>query len=323
MTRDRLTALKAAQPDEDENMDDQVTLTMDGGQGAFMNEFFEQVRFWNESNKLYHCHHSPNIFRSHRGDMIRSHTTLGVGFQEVHVKTKSHPVESESLTHRNDRDKEELESLMADIKKTANKARSKLKVIEQSIEQEEQLNKASADLRIRRTQHATLSRKFVEVMTDYNKTQTDYRERCKGRIKRQLEITGRATTNEKLEEMLETKNPQIFTQGIITDSQQAKQTLADIEARHEDIIKLETSIKELSEMFSDMAMLVESQGELIDRVEYNVQQSVDYIETAKQDTKKAVKYQSQARRKQIVILVIVVVILVIVSLSVSLTVGRK
>ena len=35
---------------------------------------------------------------------------------------------------------------------------------------------------------------------------------------------------------------------------------------------------------------------MIDRIEYNVEQSVDFIETAKQDTKKAVKYQSKARR---------------------------
>lgn len=27
-------------------------------------------------------------------------------------------------------------------------------------------------------------------MTEYNRTQTDYRERCKGRIQRQLEISG-------------------------------------------------------------------------------------------------------------------------------------
>ena len=39
----------------------------------------------------------------------------------------------------------------------------------------------------------------------------------------------------------------------------AKQTLADIEARHKDILKLEESIKELHDMFMDMAMLVESQ----------------------------------------------------------------
>lgn len=85
--------------------------------------------------------------------------------------------------------KQELEDLMADIKKTANKVRTKLKGIEQNIEQEEQANRSSADLRIRKTQHSTLSRKFVEVMTEYNRTQTDYRERCKGRIQRQLEIS--------------------------------------------------------------------------------------------------------------------------------------
>ena len=39
----------------------------------------------------------------------------------------------------------------------------------------------------------------------------------------------------------------------------AKQTLEDIEARHKDILKLEQSIKELHDMFMDMAMLVESQ----------------------------------------------------------------
>lgn len=94
--------------------------------------------------------------------------------------------------------------------------------IEQSIEQEEGLNRSSADLRIRKTQvpraglrvgrralealvvggagpdtctptsdpqHSTLSRKFVEVMSEYNATQSDYRERCKGRIQRQLEIS--------------------------------------------------------------------------------------------------------------------------------------
>ena len=69
-------------------------------------------------------------------------------------------------------------------------------MIEQNIEQEEKVNKASADLRIRKTQHSSLSRKFVEVMTEYNRTQTDYRERCKARIQRQLEITGKKKNRE-------------------------------------------------------------------------------------------------------------------------------
>lgn len=45
------------------------------------------------------------------------------------------------------------------------------------------------------------------------------------------------------------------------ETQQARQTLADIEARHADIMKLENSIRELHDMFMDMAMLVENQVE--------------------------------------------------------------
>jgi t-SNARE complex subunit (syntaxin) len=52
------------------------------------------------------------------------------------------------------------------------------------------------------------------------------------------------------------------TAQIVTDSAQMRQTLADIEARHADIKKLEKSIVELHEMFVDMATLVESQVSL-------------------------------------------------------------
>lgn len=38
---------------------------------------------------------------------------------------------------------------------------------------------------------------------------------------------------------------------------------------------------------------------MIDRIEYNVEQAVDFVQSAKSDTKKAVKYQSKARRVSI------------------------
>ncbi|KAL7977526.1 hypothetical protein Chor_009475, partial [Crotalus horridus] len=198
--------------------------------------------------------------------------------------------------------KQELEDLTADIKKTANKVRSKLKAIEQGIEQEEVQNRSSADLRIR-------------------KTQSKYRDRCKDRIQRQLEITGRTTTNEELEDMLESGKLAIFTDDIKMDSQMTKQALNEIETRHNEIIKLETSIRELHDMFVDMAMLVESQGEMIDRIEYNVEHSVDYVERAVSDTKKAVKYQSKARRKKIMIIICCVVLGIVLASSIGGTLG--
>ncbi len=39
------------------------------------------------------------------------------------------------------------------------------------------------------SQHAILAKKFVEVMTKYNEAQVDFRDKSKGRIARQLEIS--------------------------------------------------------------------------------------------------------------------------------------
>nr|XP_057935833.1 syntaxin-1A isoform X1 [Doryrhamphus excisus] len=191
--------------------------------------------------------------------------------------------------------KAELEDLMADIKKLANKVRSKLKSILHTIEQEESQNRSSADLRIRKTQHSTLSRKFVEVMSEYNTTQSDYRERCKGRIQRQLEITGRNTTNEELESMLESDNPAIFTSGIIMDNI-TQQAMNEIETRHNEIIKLENSIRELHDMFMDMAMLVESQGELVNNIEHSVLGAQHHVYQAKNNIPKCKKFKKTSKR---------------------------
>lgn len=289
MTKDRLAALKAAQSDEDDVGPDDVAVTVEGG---FMDEFFAEVE---EIREMI--------------DKIQANVE--------EVKKKHSAILSAPQT--DEKVKQELEDLMADIKKTANKVRAKLKVIEQAVEQEEQSNKSSADLRIRKTQHSTLSRKFVEVMTEYNRTQTDYRERCKGRIQRQLEITGRTTTNEELEEMLEQGNPAVFTQGIIMETQQAKQTLADIEARHADIIKLENSIRELHDMFMDMAMLVENQGELIDRIEHHVESSRDAVESAGGQIEVAGKYQKKARKKKILIIICLLIAIAVLIIVLALT----
>uniref|UniRef100_A0A8C3J9Z1 Syntaxin-2 n=1 Tax=Calidris pygmaea TaxID=425635 RepID=A0A8C3J9Z1_9CHAR len=221
------------------------------------------------------------------------------------------------------RTKEELEELNEEIKKIANKVRARLKSIEQSFDQGENVNRTSVDLRIRKTQHSVLAHKFVEVMTEYNETQTLFRERSKGRIQRQLEITGKTTTDEELEEMLESGNPSIFTSDIISDSQITRQALNEIESRHKDIMKLESSIRELHEMFMDMAMFVETQGEMINNIEKNVMNASDYVEHAKEETKKAVKYQSKARRKMWIIIIVSLVLIAVIALIIGLSVGIR
>uniref|UniRef100_A0A3Q2YZH6 Syntaxin 2 n=1 Tax=Hippocampus comes TaxID=109280 RepID=A0A3Q2YZH6_HIPCM len=193
--------------------------------------------------------------------------------------------------------------------------------MEQSMPKDDATNRSSVDFRIQKTQHTVLSRKFVEVMTQYNETQVSFRERSKGRIQRQLEITGRVTTNEELEDMLESGIPSIFTSDIISDSKITRQALDEIESRHQDIIRLESSIRELHVMFMDMAMLVETQGEMVNNIENNVSNAAEYICRAKEETKKAVRYQKKSRRKYIILAFALLILLAVIALIVGLSVG--
>ncbi|XP_036382876.1 syntaxin-2 isoform X2 [Megalops cyprinoides] len=286
--RDRLADLTANSTYEEED----VTITLD--KDAFMEGFFRKVE---EVRGLI--------------DKISS--------QVDEVKKKHSMILS--APNPDERTKEELEQLTREIKNNANTVRAKLKSMQQNLPQDENANRASVDLRIQKTQHTVLSRKFVEVMTQYNETQVSFRERSKGRIQRQLEITGKVTTDEELEDMLESGNPAIFTSDIISDSQITRQALNEIESRHKDIIRLESSIRELHEMFVDMAMLVETQGDMINNIEKNVTNAVEYIGHAKEETKKAVRYQKKARRKTVYIAICVVVAVIILAIIIGTTVS--
>lgn len=259
--KDRLEQLKAV-CDQD---DDDVEIAVDNA--GFMDEFFSEIE----------------VIRNNIDKIDENVTEV----KKLYSVILSAPTSDQKT-------QEDLEAITNDIKKLANGARNKLKTIERNLESEEQ-ERVSADTRIRKSQHAVLSRKFVEVMTKYNEAQVDFRERSKGRIQRQLEITGKATTDEELEEMLEGGNAAVFTAGII-DSGISKQALNEIEARHKDIVRLESSIKELHDMFVDIAMLVESQGDMVENIEQNISKSVDHIIAAKEQTKKAVRYQTKARK---------------------------
>ncbi|XP_037396373.1 syntaxin-3a isoform X2 [Pygocentrus nattereri] len=286
--KDRLEQLKATCDHDDED----VEIAVDNA--AFMDEFFSQIE-----------------------DIRNSIDKIDENVAEV-KKLYSVILSAPTSDQKTQND---LEALTNDIKKMANNARNKLKTIERNLESDEE-ERVSADTRIRKSQHAVLSRKFVDVMTKYNEAQVDFREKSKGRIQRQLEITGKATTDEELEEMLEGGNAAVFTAGII-DSGISKQALSEIESRHKDIVRLESSIKELHDMFVDIAMLVESQGDIVDNIEVNVSKAVDHIVVAKTETKKAVRYQSSARKKKVIIVCLVLVILGIIALIIGLSVGLK
>ena len=96
----------------------------------------------------------------------------------------------------------------------------------------------------------------------------------------------------------------------------ARNALADIQERHQDIKRLEASISELHQLFLDMSVLVETQGELLDQIEYTVGQSVNYTGKAVEELRTANKYQKKTRRKMCCIICVILVVLAVVLIPI-------
>ncbi|XP_051537310.1 syntaxin-2-like isoform X2 [Myxocyprinus asiaticus] len=164
--------------------------------------------------------------------------------------------------------KEELEHFNSDIKRTADVIRIKLKDLEGGFTQNENENSSSVYCRIQSTQHTVLSLRFGEIMNVYNQELTSFRKRSKEQIQRQLEISGRVVSEEETEVLLQSNNPSLFTSDMLSGSHITGQALNEIESRLKDILGLEASIRELQNMFMDIAVLVNSQFHLLYRVKW-------------------------------------------------------
>ncbi|XP_008275972.1 syntaxin-4 [Stegastes partitus] len=214
--------------------------------------------------------------------------------------------------------KKELQTLREEIKTLASQIQRKLKSIE-SKKGEEDGKYIPINVRMQRTQHGVLSKEFVELMGYCNTIQAEYRDRNVQRIQRQLKITGANVTDEELDSMLESGQTDVFTQNILIDAKATKQALNEIESRHDEILKLERSIKDLHDMFQYLAMEVEAQGEMVDRIENNIKESSNYVEKAKEDTKQAVKNQQKARKKKVWIAICLAILILILVIALATT----
>ncbi|XP_028647600.1 syntaxin-4 [Erpetoichthys calabaricus] len=219
--------------------------------------------------------------------------------------------------------KRELQTLREEIKNIANVVKKNLKSIEPKPEEEDSQEYIPVNKRMQKTQHGVLSREFVELMGKCNTIQSQYRDRNIERIQRQLKITGTNVSDEQLDEMLETGQTDIFTQNILKDTQATKQALNEIESRHDEILKLERSIRELHELFQYLAMEVEAQGEVIDRIEDNILQSKNYVEKAADHMQSAVENKHKACKKKICIAVCLSVVLLIIIIAIVTAVFAK
>ena len=165
--------------------------------------------------------------------------------------------------------------------------------MDRDINKKEQENTSSADVRISRTQHSMLVRKFVSVMEDYNSSQTIYKDKCKAQVKRQLAISGKHVLDSNELDYIVEERKTIFTQGHLSDTVHAKQICMGIEGRHAEIFSLEASIKELHDMFVEMATMVELQREVLDNIEMCCVAALEYVKGSNDEIYQYIKLNKE------------------------------
>jgi len=209
----------------------------------------------------------------------------------------------------------ELEKLIESTNITASDVRNKLKEMDAENKKMSSKEKESAQFRIRTNVHGTLTKKFLELMQEYQEVQTKYKNKYRERVERQYKIVKPEATQEEIDEALDSGNTQVFAEKILDKQRhsQAKDALAYIENKHREILALEQSIMELHQLFLDMAILVEAQGELIDQIEYNVQQSVAFTAEGVIQLKKANKLAKKSRKKICCLIIILLIVLGVVG----------
>lgn len=188
--------------------------------------------------------------------------------------------------------KRDSNALGRDIKARAEAIYARLeKLGKLSKELEEEHGPTSAVARMARSQCISLNSAFHEAMSEYNEAEMVQRENCKTRIQRQAEIMGKEVTREQIDEMIETGKWNVFSDNLLLEGRTARSALNEIENRHKELLELEGRIRDIHELFFQMAQLVEEQGCMLDNIEANVGATQDYVAKATIQIKKAVKYK--------------------------------
>ncbi|MEE6468251.1 hypothetical protein FKM82_008229 [Ascaphus truei] len=183
-------------------------------------------------------------------------------------------------------------NITKDIKIQAESINKRLDALLNQVKKAEADNGPSSCLtRILKSHHAAIVKNFQNTMFQYNDTIAAKQSKCKTFIIRQLEVAGKEVSEEEVNKMLEQGKWDVFNENLLTEVKITKEQLCEIKQRHKELNTLENQMKDIRELFIQISLLVEEQGEMIDNIEMVTNNTKDYVQKSKDEFKLAVKYK--------------------------------
>ncbi|MBN3326096.1 STX19 protein, partial [Atractosteus spatula] len=185
-------------------------------------------------------------------------------------------------------------SVTRDIKLQAESLHRKLDVLAKRVKSTEAEHGPNAAItRIQSTQYSALFRHFQHVMRQYNDTLVSKQDKCKQFIVLQLEVAGKEVSEDEVDEMVEQGKWEVFNENVLNEVKITKAQLTEIEQRHKELMNLESNMKDLRDLFLEIYLQVEEQGEHIENIESNIQKTQDFVQKTNEKFKLAAKYRKK------------------------------
>ncbi|XP_077247683.1 syntaxin-132-like [Tasmannia lanceolata] len=220
--------------------------------------------------------------------------------------------------------KQRMEKDVDEVGKIGRLAKSKIEELDRdnlANRQRPGCGKGTSIDRSRMTQTVALKKKLKEKISQFQTLREAIQEEYRDVIERRVfTVTGTRADEETIDRLIETGNgEQIFQKAIQEQGRgQIMDTVAEIQERHDTVREIEKKLLELQQIFLDMAVLVEAQGDMLDNIESQVSSAVDHVSSGTVALQKAKKLQRNKRKWTcfaIILLLIIVVIIVVVVIK--------
>jgi len=251
--------------------------------------------FWNEVTDV------RNLLRSYNDNVNR--------IAEMHTR---------SLNNIGDpKGQQQIEDTVAETRQMAKQLKNRIKALQAQ-------GGDSRDGQTRRQQAGLLKTKFQEAIQNYQQVEQRQRNAQKQRMERQYRIVNPNATPEEIRAVANDENPgQIFQQALMnTRTGESRAAYTEVQERHQDLQRIEQTIAELAQLFNDMAILVEEQGEQVKAIEATTQNVQVDTEAGFVYTEKAKESAMSARKKRWICFFITLIILIIIAIVIGIQVAQ-
>ncbi|XP_074282204.1 syntaxin-132-like [Silene latifolia] len=218
--------------------------------------------------------------------------------------------------------KQRMEKDVDEVQKIARLIKSKIEDLDKdnlSSLQKPGCGKGTAIERARTTQTVQLKKKLRDKMAEFQTLRENVHDEYREVVERRVyTVTGQRADEETIDRLIETGNSeQIFQKAIQEQGRgQVMDTLAEIQERHDAVRDVERKLLELQQIFLDMAVLVDAQGDVLDNIESQVKNAVDHVNSGNTALQRAKSLQKNSRKWMCIAIIILLIIVAVIVVGV-------